>query len=125
VPASQINAERPPGGLAKKGDPLANVCALLAEAHRLPRVGVGKDEPRVRAEFSRWLDTVGEVEEAFARACYECDQRMGEPGGVLYFLRWFDETPRDHMREELTKEVKAILQERYNLCHQFWSEEIM
>lgn len=51
------------------------------------------------------LETVGEVEEFFARACYEIDARMGEPAGCRWFLIWHDETPREEMRASLLIEV--------------------
>ena len=55
------------------------------------------------------LETVGEVEEFFARMCFEIDQRLGEPAGCRWFLNWFDETPRDEMREQLLAEVNRAL----------------
>lgn len=67
--------------------------------------------------FCAWqgegLETVGEVEEFFARACYEADQRLGEPAACRYFLNWFDDTPRDVMRRLLLEEVNATLAERF------------
>lgn len=57
--------------------------------------------------------TVGEVEIAFARACFECDQAIGEPAGCRWFLNWFDETPREEMRQKLLPEVERVLAERY------------
>ncbi|MGL4420895.1 MAG: hypothetical protein ACRCZF_09545 [Gemmataceae bacterium] len=58
------------------------------------------------------LDTVGAVEEYFAKTCYEADQRLGEPAGCRWFLNWFDDTPRDEMRRDLLAEVERILAER-------------
>src|SRR5947208_106683 len=58
------------------------------------------------------LETVAEVEEFFARMCFEIDQRLGEPAGCRWFLNWFDETPRDAMRQELLAEVNAALADR-------------
>ena len=52
------------------------------------------------------LSTVGEVEEFFAKACYEADQLLGEPAACRYWLNWFDDTPRDEMRRELLCELK-------------------
>lgn len=52
------------------------------------------------------LETVAEVEEFFARMCFEIDQRLGEPAACRWFLNWFDETPRDEMRERLLAEVE-------------------
>jgi hypothetical protein len=58
------------------------------------------------------LETVAEVEEFFARTCFEIDQRLGEPAACRWFLNWFDETPRDEMREELLAEVQRALAQR-------------
>lgn len=58
------------------------------------------------------LDTVAEVEEFFARMCFEIDSRLGEPAGCRWLLNWFDETPRDEMRRLLLKEVELTLAER-------------
>jgi hypothetical protein len=56
--------------------------------------------------------TVGEAEEFFARACFDCDQRMGKPAECRWFLNWYDDTPRDEMRRELLPEVERVLAER-------------
>lgn len=55
------------------------------------------------------LETVAEVEEFFARMCYEIDQRMGEPAAVRYFLGWFDEQPRDIVFKALIEECQKAL----------------
>src|SRR5262249_47561933 len=59
------------------------------------------------------LESVGQVEEYFARMCFEIDQRMGEPAACRWFLNWFDETPREEMRGELLAEVNRTLAERH------------
>src|SRR5262245_26042690 len=61
------------------------------------------------------LETVGQVEEFFARACFEADQRLGEPAACRWFLNWFDDTPRGEMRNELLVEVERALAERVPL----------
>ena len=58
------------------------------------------------------LETVAEVEEYFARMCFEIDQRLGEPAACRWFLNWFDETPREQMREQLLAEVNRSLAQR-------------
>jgi hypothetical protein len=58
------------------------------------------------------LGTVGEVEEHFAKCCFEADQRLGEPAACRWFLNWFDDTPRDDMRRELLAEVELALADR-------------
>ena len=58
------------------------------------------------------IESVGEVEEFFARVCFEADQRMGEPAACRWFLNWFDDTPRDEMRRLLLAEVERSLADR-------------
>ena len=58
------------------------------------------------------LETVGAVENHFARLCYEADRRLGEPAACRWFLNWFDDTPREEMRRELLPEVERTLAER-------------
>jgi hypothetical protein len=58
------------------------------------------------------LETVGEVEEYFARVCYEADCCLEEAGAVRFFLNWFDETPRDAMRAQLLAELNRSLAQR-------------
>jgi hypothetical protein len=53
--------------------------------------------------------TVGEVEEYFAKCCFEADQRLGEPAGCRWFLNWFDDTPRGEMIRDLLSEVEREL----------------
>ena len=55
------------------------------------------------------LESVAEVEEYFARMCFETDQRLGEPAAIRWFLNWFDETPREAMRRQLLGEVNRTL----------------
>lgn len=65
------------------------------------------------------LNTVGEVEEFFARLCFDTDQRLDEPAGCRWFLNWFDETPRDEMRALLTAEVKQNLADIHRRNNEF------
>lgn len=58
--------------------------------------------------------TVGQVEERFARLCYEVDQKMGEPAAVRYFLNWHDEAPREEVRLTLIQELDAEIKKRQN-----------
>jgi hypothetical protein len=58
------------------------------------------------------LETVAEVEEFFARTCFEIDQRLGEPAACRWFLNWFDETPREEMRVQLFAEVQRAMAQR-------------
>jgi hypothetical protein len=63
--------------------------------------------------FAGWqgdgLETVAEVEEFFARVCFEIDNRMGEPAACRWLLNWYDDTPREEMRRELLPEVQRTL----------------
>jgi len=58
------------------------------------------------------LTTVGEVEEFYAKACYECDQGVKEIAACRWFLNWYDETPREEMRRDLLGEVELELSSR-------------
>ncbi len=58
------------------------------------------------------LQTVAEVEEFFARACFEADQALGEPAACRWFLNWFDDTPRDEVRRQLLPEINRTLAHR-------------
>ncbi len=68
--------------------------------------------------FCGWQDdglkTVAEVEEFFAKACFDVDTAIDEPAGCRHLLNWFDETPRDEMRADLLPEVRRTLNERVN-----------
>ena len=55
---------------------------------------------------------VGTAEEEFAKLCFNADQRLGEPAACRWFLNWFDDTPRNEMREKLLGEVELNLKER-------------
>lgn len=56
--------------------------------------------------------TVNEVGEFFAKACWDADQKLGEQAACRWFLNWFDETPRAEMRRELLAEVERVIVER-------------
>lgn len=58
------------------------------------------------------LETVGEVEEYFSRLCFLADERLGEPAAVRYLLNYYDDAPRDEMRQKLLAEVDAVLAAR-------------
>jgi hypothetical protein len=60
------------------------------------------------------LETVGAVEEFFARVCFEADQALGEPAGCRRFLNWFDDTPREEVRRLLSEEIERTLAQRRN-----------
>ncbi len=55
------------------------------------------------------LETVAEVEEYFARMCFEIDNRLGELAGCRWFLNWVDDTPREEMRRKLLVEIDRSL----------------
>ncbi|HYE20936.1 MAG TPA: hypothetical protein VEA69_20995 [Tepidisphaeraceae bacterium] len=58
------------------------------------------------------LALIGEVEEFWARACFEADQRLGEAAGCRWFLNWWDDTPRPEAIRELLSEVELALASR-------------
>lgn len=67
--------------------------------------------------YCGWQDghdrtAVGDVEEFCAKACFEADNLLGEPGACRWFLNWFDDTPRGDMRRELAEEIRAELVRR-------------
>jgi hypothetical protein len=66
--------------------------------------------------FAFWrgdgLDTVSEIDEAFARASFEASERLGERAGCRHLLNFWDETPREKAREALLPEVELALRER-------------
>lgn len=55
------------------------------------------------------LNTVGEVEEYFARICFGIDQLLNSPASCRFFLNWFDQTPREEMRTKLLEAVNRTL----------------
>jgi hypothetical protein len=61
--------------------------------------------------------TVGMVEEFFARACYQCDQAMEEPGACRWFLNFFDETPRYEMINLFLPEVEWAIAQKEPCLH--------
>lgn len=71
------------------------------------------------------LETVGEVEEYFAKACFETDRLLKEPAACRWYLDWFDDAPRDVMRRELLAEVELELLRRESLVasHQTIAED--
>lgn len=62
---------------------------------------------------------VGDVEESFARLCFEVDQHLGEPAACRFLLNFFDETPREEMRRQMLAEVNLSLAERER--EEMWS----
>jgi len=71
----------------------------------------------VSAWLGDGLETVGQVEEHFARCCFEADERLGEPAACRWFLNWFDDASRIEMRRELIAEVELALAERVPVGH--------
>ena len=72
--------------------------------------------------LAHWLGddpecTTEEAEEYFGRVCFEVDQALGEPAACRWFLNWFDETPREEMRQDLLVEVDLAIVERERGCN--------
>lgn len=55
------------------------------------------------------LNTVAEVEDFFARVCFNLDQELGEPAGCRCLLNWWDETSREEAFHQLLPEVDLAL----------------
>jgi hypothetical protein len=64
-------------------------------------------------ECGGWgVATVYDVEEYFARRCFDVDQDMCEPAAGRWFLNWADETPRAEVFAQLLPEVNRELARR-------------
>ena len=111
--------------------------ALLTDDHRLTQGSTTTPPPLMCVQdwpvegacalgICGWLgdglETVGQVEEHFARCCFEADQRLGEPAACRGFLNWVDDTPRSRMRHELQAEVERALSERNALAPSLTAE---
>lgn len=59
--------------------------------------------------WKRGLSFVGEVVEFFGKTCCEADQLLGRPSSCRYFLNWFDNAPREEVRQKLLEEVILAL----------------
>jgi hypothetical protein len=53
--------------------------------------------------------SVGLLDEAFARLCWEADKLCGQPMSIRYLLNWIDETPRPELRKQLIVECDLAL----------------
>lgn len=58
------------------------------------------------------LETVGQVEEFFAKACFEMNTRLGETDASRVLIHWLDNEPRERMRATLLHEVNLELSKR-------------
>jgi hypothetical protein len=58
------------------------------------------------------LSTVAEVEEFFVLLCVEADRRLGRMAACSALLSWFDDSPRDVVRRELSEEIAQELERR-------------
>lgn len=60
--------------------------------------------------FAGWqgdgLQTVGEVAEYFAKACFDADAAIGEPAACRLWLNHWDDTPRPALFAETLAEVE-------------------
>jgi hypothetical protein len=70
--------------------------------------------------FCAWqgdgLETVGEVEDFFARLCFQTDEACGNPADCRWFLNAYDEWPREEMIRNLLPEVVRVLAIRRGEC---------
>jgi hypothetical protein len=58
------------------------------------------------------LNTIGQVEDYFDRACDAAAAAVDEPAACRHFLNWYDDAARDVMRRQLLAEVKLALQRK-------------
>ena len=56
------------------------------------------------------LETVEEVEEEFAKLCFNCDQQMEEPAACRYLIDWWDDVPRHVAVSSLLTEIELALE---------------
>jgi hypothetical protein len=56
--------------------------------------------------------TVGEAEEGFAKACYEADQRLGEPAACRWLLNWYDDNDRTKVFVDCAAEFRNEIANR-------------
>lgn len=56
--------------------------------------------------------TVGQLEEWWARGCFDAEQEIGEQAGSRWFTNWIDETPREEVFAALLPETQAELSRR-------------
>ncbi len=55
------------------------------------------------------LELVREVEEFFARICSYVDQKLGEPAIIRWFLKAWDDNPREKVFSEVLEEINLAL----------------
>lgn len=58
------------------------------------------------------LRSIGAVADYFHRLCDQADEALNEPGASRFFLNWYDDAPRDEMRQQLLAEVQLELRSR-------------
>lgn len=58
--------------------------------------------------------TVGQVQDFFAKSCFDADQKLGDPASCRRLLNWIDGTDRDEMRRELLAEVNLAITQKDN-----------
>lgn len=56
--------------------------------------------------------TVGEVEEFFAKACYDCDMALGEPAACRFFLNAWDDNPMSWIKENFLPVLMETIEQR-------------
>ncbi len=59
------------------------------------------------------IPNVGDVEVFFANACFEADQRIGEPAACRYLMNFWDDSPRDEARRQMIEEINRELLARF------------
>ena len=61
---------------------------------------------------SRDIRTISGVEEYFAAVSNSASLLLGDPNAMMYFLSWFDQSPRKSVRSSLLEEIDLNLKER-------------
>jgi hypothetical protein len=56
--------------------------------------------------------SVGQLDEFFQRLCDAADAHFTDAAACRFFFNWYDDTPRDEMRQELYAEVTLALKQR-------------
>lgn len=103
----------------KRDDPRllqgATVAPIALQANKQRRIE-GACALGISMQHGEDLRTVGELERHFGDLCTDVDERLGEPAACRWFLAWYDDAPRDVMRQELLVEVDRELRGRIPLA---------
>lgn len=108
---TQGSTTTPPPLMCVQGWPVECGCPL-AFVGALENGGFCPVESRGDAAAAKRYATVGQCEEYFATSCFRADKTMGEPVACRWFLNWWDDTPRDEARRDLSRWCREVLDQR-------------